>query len=76
MGQVYYNGAYGIPKNIPRALEYFWIAAKAGNMDAIAQLGTMHRKGEGVEANNFTALEFYRKAAAEVRLLSTEPPEY
>ena len=45
------------------ALKWYTIAAERGNKEAQCNLGTMYRKGKGVEQDYAKALEWYTKSA-------------
>lgn len=62
MGDLYYWGAHGLPRDQARAFDYFQRAADQGNARAQVALGNMYLKGEGVAASNVSALLWYNKA--------------
>ena len=59
---------YPIEPSDELAYEYFRQASSA-TPDALAHLGYMHLKGRYVEQDNKTALEYFKLAAARVRVL-------
>jgi SEL1 protein len=64
MGDLYYWGARGIPRDHERAFHYFERAAQAGNADAQCAVANMLLRGEGgVEQDNTTAIAWYERAA-------------
>jgi len=67
-GDLYYYGARGLPRDQPRALDYFTRAETLGSTEAKCAMANMYLKGEGtVPANskNVTlAIELYEEAAA------------
>ena len=65
LGLLHYEGATGIERDYSRALEHFESASFLGEPDGGYWLATMHRSGEGVPADQETALELLREAAEE-----------
>ncbi len=63
LGYAYNNGTNGKTKNQEKALKYYRIAADKGNAQAMANLGIMYKKGEGVTKDYTEALKWLRKAA-------------
>ena len=67
-GELYYYGARGLPRDQPRALNYFQRAADAGSVDGMCGVANMNLKGEGTvplgHKNVSIAIDYYEKAAA------------
>lgn len=63
MGQLHLYGGRGLPQDPARARAYFENAAARGDAGAMAHLGMMYAHGDGVAANNSTALDYYLKCA-------------
>lgn len=63
MGRLYSLGARGLKKDIDAARKYLTDAANAGDATAMANLGNMYANGFGVDANNETALFWFKKSA-------------
>ena len=60
LGLCYYFG-WGTPKNKKLAHHYFQLAATAGDIDAIEQLGYMYEHGAGVKSSKLKAAKYYRQ---------------
>ena len=63
MGRLYSLGARGLKKDVDAARKYLTDAANAGDATAMANLGNMYANGFGVDANNETALFWFKKSA-------------
>ena len=65
MGDLYYYGAHGLPRDQAQALSWFQRAAAAPHHAESAQVacGNMYLKGEGTEKNRTKAMAWYTKAA-------------
>ncbi|EEY53305.1 uncharacterized protein PITG_06946 [Phytophthora infestans T30-4] len=63
MGDLYYWGAHGVPRDHTQAYNYFNRAAEAGNVNAQSAVAGMLLKGEGTAQDNVTAIEWYEKAS-------------
>lgn len=63
LGYAYNNGTNGKTKNHEKGLKYYRIAADKGSAQAMANLGIMFKKGEGVAIDYTEALKWLRKAA-------------
>ncbi|GMF29040.1 unnamed protein product [Phytophthora fragariaefolia] len=63
MGDLYYWGAHGIPRDHAQAYNYFNRAAHAGDVDSQSAVAGMLLKGEGTAQDNVTAIKWYEKAA-------------
>jgi TPR repeat protein len=66
LGQLHYQGLYGISKNYPMALRYFHAAADRGNEQAATYLGYMYLRGEGVEKDVELARRYFEMGLAKV----------
>ncbi|DAZ96302.1 TPA: hypothetical protein N0F65_008335 [Lagenidium giganteum] len=64
MGDLYYWGARGMPRDHVQAASYFRRAAEAGHTPAQSALAGMLLKGEGGKQDNASAVMWYEKAAA------------
>jgi TPR repeat protein len=67
LGNLYYYGGRGLPRDQVQALRYFRMAGSAPNFHASGQMGVanMLLKGEGTEKNTTAAVEWYEKSAAQ-----------
>ncbi len=68
IGDLYYFGLRGMARNYGRAVHYYRLAAELGNAYAMGRLGDVYIKGEGVEANNKTALQYIQQAIKKVKV--------
>lgn len=68
LGQLHYQGLYGIPKNYLMAMRYFQAAANRGNEQAATYLGYMYLRGEGVERDVDLARRYFEMGVAKVRV--------
>jgi len=59
----YFLGAYGMKKDVQRALELWTEAAALGSIDAHLRLGNPYYKGMGVEQDKARAVELWQQAA-------------
>lgn len=64
MGDLYYWGARGMPRDQQRARGYFVQAAEAGNVQGKTAAAGMMLKGEGGPRDNATGTRLYQEAAA------------
>ncbi|KAJ0401505.1 hypothetical protein ATCC90586_001537 [Pythium insidiosum] len=64
MGDLYYWGARGMPRDHDQAYSYFHRAAQGGHTAAQSALAGMLLRGEGTPRDNEGALKWYRLAAA------------
>jgi SEL1 protein len=65
LGDLYYFGARGLPRDQPQALAYYTRAADRGNTQAMCCAAAMHLKGEGGADVNLTrSIELYEQAVA------------
>ncbi|KAJ0394631.1 hypothetical protein P43SY_006468 [Pythium insidiosum] len=64
MGDLYYWGARGMPRDHDQAYSYFHRAAQGGHTAAQSALAGMLLRGEGAPRDNEGALKWYRLAAA------------
>src|SRR5690606_8192199 len=65
IGNLFYYGARGLPRDQPRAFDYFQRAAAMQHPPGMAAAANMLIKGEGTEQNVTQALQLYERAAAE-----------
>ena len=63
LGNDYYDGSNGKSKNYEKAVEYYRLAAEAGDAYAQYSLGWCFEKGQGIEQSVTGAVIWYRKAA-------------
>ncbi|KAG3189597.1 hypothetical protein PC128_g11677 [Phytophthora cactorum] len=63
MGDLYYWGAHGVPRDHTQAYNYFNRAAQAGNVNSQSAVAGMLLKGEGTAQDNVTAIKWYEKAS-------------
>lgn len=68
LGTTYYYGMHGVPIDYEQSFHYYQQAAAHDHPDALAAVGKLYAKGEGVAQNNDTSLEYFRRAAALVRV--------
>ena len=60
-GNAFYNGIV-VEQNYPQAVEYYKLAIRGGNIDALNNLGICYEYGKGVEQDNDKALDLYSQA--------------
>lgn len=65
LGQIYYEGGYGIEQNYEKALKWFKLAAKNGDTISKRILGDIYYNGNGVQQDYEEALFWYKAAAEE-----------
>jgi TPR repeat protein len=53
----------GVPRQLPRARNWFETAARMGYPDAMYEMGRMYETGEGVEASEEEAVKWYEEAS-------------
>ena len=63
MGNGYYWGTFGLPRDFTRALRYYQRAHDAGALQGTVGVAKMTLKGEGGDRNLTKALEYYENAA-------------
>ena len=63
LGELYYDGNYGIAKDFNKAVEWFRKAADKGYAEAQFNLGVCFARGMGVRQNDEEALDWYEKSA-------------
>ena len=63
IGDLYYYGARGMPRDMGASFQHYERAAAAGNSGALAKIGSMHQKGEGVPQNYSAAVDAFNKSA-------------
>jgi SEL1 protein len=64
MGDLYYYGARGLPRDQPRALQYYSQAAAQHDPNGLCGAAAMYLKGEGTDKNVTKAVDLYEEAAA------------
>mmetsp|Transcript_19319 Transcript_19319/g.31640 ORF Transcript_19319/g.31640 Transcript_19319/m.31640 type:complete len:899 (-) Transcript_19319:54-2750(-) len=62
LGTWYYWGFERVPQNATKAFQYFEMAAKEKDVSALSNVGHMYIHGIGVEQNNATGLDYFRRA--------------
>lgn len=62
MGTFYHVGNGGVPKDYPKALDYFKKATAGGNASTLFSLGVMSVKGQGVPRNIEVAKQYFAQA--------------
>jgi TPR repeat protein len=63
IGDLYYYGARGMPRDLGASYDHYNRAAEAGNSGALAKVGSMYQKGEGVPQNYSKAVEAFNASA-------------
>ncbi|KAF6206549.1 hypothetical protein GE061_017783 [Apolygus lucorum] len=64
LGQLYYHGLRGCPKDVGKAAYYFGMAAKKKNSVAMGYLGRIYLEDkESAKANNSTAFKLFEESA-------------
>ena len=63
IGNIYYNGGYGVEQDYEKAVEWFQKAAEQGNTWSLYMMGFCNEYGQGTEQNSEKAIEWYQKAA-------------
>ena len=66
----YYNGENGLPLNYKAARKWYKVAADAGNVGAMQELGIMLWHGQGGEPDKKYAIELWRNSAEKGYLMS------
>jgi len=61
IGDLYLNGASGVPKNLDKAVEYFTRSAESGNQDAVKKLQEILEKIEKGSRSGFFSKLFGKK---------------
>lgn len=64
MGDLYYYGARGLPRDYTQALNYFNQAAERGDANGMCGAANMYLKGEGTPVNVTRSIELYENATA------------
>ena len=60
------------PPQYHRALQLFRVLAEKGNADAMSALGEIYEQGKGVNISTNIAMQWYEKAANEVKVIEME----
>lgn len=63
IGDLYYYGARGMPRDLGASYDHYQRAADAGNSGALAKIGSMYQKGEGVPQNYTKAVEAFNASS-------------
>ena len=63
LGEQYYQGLLGLPKDTQKAIDLYTEAAELGSIEALAKLGIAYGTGNGVQQDKKKAVHFYEKAA-------------
>ena len=63
LGKKYYRGQLGLQKDMRRAAKCFEDAVELGCTDALHNLASAYRNGDGVEQNEAKGIHLYEKAA-------------
>ena len=63
LGEIYYNGAEGTPKNFAEAIKWWSILGEQGDREIQTKVGQMLSKGEGVPVSLEKAQAWFLKAA-------------
>ena len=70
LGNKYYFGRFGLPKDARKAVELYTQAAELGSISALFNLGNAYRRGEGVQANEVECNQLWTKAAMQGHVVS------
>ena len=62
LGNQYYHGYLGLPKDVPRAIELWTEAAELGSITAHYQLGRTYYNGDGVEEDMPRGIHHFQQA--------------
>jgi SEL1 protein len=62
MGDLYYYGARGLPRDQEQALRYYSQAASTGDATGMCGAANMYLKGEGTSTNVTKAIQLYEQA--------------
>lgn len=63
LGNAYYDGKYGLPKDMKRAYLHFQEGAMAGNLPCLAATGYLQARGMGTEASPEQGVQMLQRAA-------------
>lgn len=63
IGDLYYYGARGMPRDLPTSFDHYQRAADSGDSGALAKVGSMYQKGEGVPQNYTKSVEAFKASA-------------
>ena len=63
LGSCYFEGLFGLPRNLAKALELWHQARELGYADAYYNIGIAYRNGDGVERDKKKAEHYYELAA-------------
>ncbi|EJK76904.1 hypothetical protein THAOC_01307 [Thalassiosira oceanica] len=72
LGDKYFYGRLGLPKDVPRAIELWTEAAELGSVDAHYNLGFMYYRGEGVEEDKPRGICYWQQAAIKGHVFSRQ----
>jgi len=65
LGQIYQNGAEGVPQNSSRAVEVLTAAVEKGHLGAMMILGNMYKNGTGMPRDMDKAMAWFLRAGEE-----------
>ncbi len=71
LGQIYFFGFGRIDRNDAEAARWYYVAAEAGNLEAMYRLGYLHASGQGVAQSGERAADWWLKAAGKGHRAST-----
>ena len=63
LGAIYATGDFGVGIDLRKAANFYKLAANAGNLDGLYDLGIMYMHGEGVKKNKQKGLDLLKRAA-------------
>ena len=63
IGNHYFNGGFGLPQNVAKALELWHRAGELDNANAFHNIGNAYRNGNGVEVDEKKFRNYYELAA-------------
>ncbi len=63
IGNLYYDGSHGVPKDLGNAFLWYKKAAEAGDRESMYIVGNCFEEGEGTLVNISEALKWYKKSA-------------
>ena len=63
LGNVYYGGLMGLPKDMSKAVKFYQKAADLGSIDAHFDIGAAYYSGQGVDKDVLKAIHYFEIAA-------------